>query len=231
MESYSSKEYRSRIGAAVRRLRQEENISSSFLAKVLKVSQPTISRIEAGTSSIPADQLCFLAETFHRPLAYFVGGQSKLIVKEIDLIRAGLVHYGARHLQSKPGLDVSGHYPNYAILLKEALSECHDPRVANAVGVTLFHQALSHEFNATKIVATITTKKLILDLCFLSKVTSEACSFVSRYTKPQIRSVENRLNGLIASFETEQGVLVPSSSDALQVSARSIADSLNEGAS
>src|SRR3989338_9068623 len=100
MESFQAREFRNRIGSAIKRLRKEEKISAAFLAKVLKVTQPTISRIEAGTSSIPAENLCFLASTFNRPLSYFVGEQSKLVINEKDIIRAGLVFYGARHLKS-----------------------------------------------------------------------------------------------------------------------------------
>ena len=137
MEPVDVREFRGRIGRAIRKLRQEEGISASFLAKVLGVTQPTISRIENGTTSISAEKLCFLARSFNRPLSYFVGEQSPVHYDEDDILRAGLVAYGGTHLKAKRTISVEKYYRTYADFLNAALNEVGDARFAAALATTL----------------------------------------------------------------------------------------------
>lgn len=228
MESFQIKEFRSRIGGAIKILRKEEKISAAFLAKVLDVTQPTISRIEAGISSIPAEKLCFLAATFNRPLSYFVGWQSKVVVNEADIIRAGLVFYGARHLKAKAGIDASEYYKNYADLLNAALSEAADPRIANAVGATLYHQVALNDLNITKIITTITHKKLASNLDLILEATIEACHYVKQHSNLKRSAAANKLRELREVLNKEQ-VIAWLNSDNPRISPQSIAIFINKG--
>lgn len=228
MESFQIKEFRSRIGSAIKILRKEEKISAAFLAKVLDVTQPTISRIEAGISSIPAEKLCFLAATFNHPLSYFVGEQSKVVVNEADIIRAGLVFYGARHLKAKAGIDASEHYKNYADLLKAALSEAEDPRIANAIGATLYQQASLNDLNVTKIITTITHKKLVSNLYLILEATIDACHYVKQHSNLERSVAGKRLRTLLEALKKEQAVDL-TNSDNPRIDPQSIAIFINKG--
>lgn len=164
MEPIELREFRSRIGRAIRNLRKEEGISANFLAKVLGVTQPTISRIENGTTSIAAEKLCFLAKTFNRPFVYFIGERSPIQYSHEDILRAGLVHYGARHLKSKRTINIQEHYKTYADFLNDSLSEVNDPRFAAALATTLYYQALIGKLNANRIISTVRQKRLVANL-------------------------------------------------------------------
>lgn len=164
MEPIEVREFKNRIGRAIRNLRKEEGISASFLAKVLGVTQPTISRIENGTTSIAAEKLCFLAKSFNRPLTYFIGERSSIDYDHEDILRAGLVYYGARHLKSKRTIDIREHYNTYADFLNAALSEVDDPRFAAALATTLYHQAATNKLKPNRILAVVQNKRLIANL-------------------------------------------------------------------
>lgn len=167
MEPTLIKEFRDRIGAAIRKLRGEERITTKFLAKVLGVAQPTISRIENGTASISAEKLCFLAKSFNRPLSYFVGERSSVYCSEDDVLRAGLVFYGAGHLKSKRTIDVLEHYRSYADFLNAALSDADEARFTSALATTLYKQAADGRLRITKVVATVQHEQLIVNLVAL----------------------------------------------------------------
>jgi len=153
METTQIRELRNRIGRAIKSLRKEERISSSYLAKVLGLSQSTVSRIESGTLSLPAEKLCFLAQSFNRPLAFFVGEQSPTTYSNEDILRAGLVYYGATHLKAKRTIDVSTYYKTYEEFLNAALYEIDDPRFAVALATTLYKQIYDNKINPIRVVA------------------------------------------------------------------------------
>lgn len=164
METIQVREIRIRIGKAIQKLRQEEGVSAQFLAKVINVTQPTISRIEAGIASISAENLCVIAKNFNKPLSYFLGEQSSLVYNEKDILRAGLVYYGATHLKSKRNIFILHHYRTYADFLNSALNEVSDSRFTNALAATLFFQAYKNELNETRIISTVTHERLIKNL-------------------------------------------------------------------
>lgn len=229
MESIQSREFRNRIGSAIKRLRTEEHLNAAFLAKVLGVSQPTISRIEAGVSSIPAEKLCLLATTFNRPLSYFVGEQSRLVINEKDLIRAGLVRYGARHLRSKAGINLDEHYRNYADLLNSALTEAGDSRIAHAIAATLYQQAVQNKLNSTSVITTVTHRKLLANLWVILEATIAACHSIE-YQKPRVQksSAEDRLKELRQEIEKE-GNIILGETNLPEVDPKSIAIFINQG--
>ena len=167
MEPVDVREFRGRIGRAIRKLRQEEGISASFLAKVLGVTQPTVSRIENGTTSIAAEKLCFLAKSFNRPLSYFVGEQSPVHYDEDDILRAGLVAYGGSHLKAKRTISVEKYYRTYADFLNAALNEVSDTRFAAALATTLYRQAAQNKLGVTRILSTVQNERLITNLVLL----------------------------------------------------------------
>ncbi len=195
MESTALRELRSRIGRAVRKLRTEEGISAQHLAKVLGVTQPTISRIERGSTSIAAEKLCFLARAFNRPLSFFVGEQSPIIHNNEDFLRAGLVQYGARHLKAKRAIDPSTYWRTYADFLNDALTEVHDPRTAAAVAATLYTQALRDKLNKTRILATVQNERLIANLFNLISLIDRAQGKFKDPSKKRKRAI-TRLNDL-----------------------------------
>lgn len=164
MEPIELREFRNRIGRAIRNLRKEEQISAKFLARVLGVTQPTISRIELGITSIPAEKLCFLAKSFNRPLSYFIGEQSSIHFDHTDILRAGLVYYGASHLKSKRTINILDYYKTYETFLQDALMEVDDNRFAAALTTTLFCRALKNQLKSNRIVATIQNDRSVANL-------------------------------------------------------------------
>jgi transcriptional regulator with XRE-family HTH domain len=173
MESTKIRELRTRIGRAVRTLRKEERISASYLAKVLGVSQSTVSRIESGVLSLPAEKLCFLAQSFNRPLSFFVGEQSTTTYSNEDILRAGLVQYGASQLKAKRTIDVHEHYRTYEEFLNAALYEVDDPRFAASLATTVYRQAADNAINPIRVVAGLQhielARYLLAILSFLRK--------------------------------------------------------------
>ncbi len=196
MEPVEIKLFRARIGKAIKKLREEERISAKFLAKVLGTTQPTISRIESGAASITSEKLCFLAKSFNRPLSFFIGEQSSIINSEEDVLKAGLVFYGAKVIKSKRTIDIGEHYRTYPDFLNEALSEAEDPRIAAAIATTLFKQGLENNLNITKILTTVRHERLLINLCALIRLIKDASYNikVSEKTKEQV------LNKLEAIF-------------------------------
>lgn len=195
MEPIEVREFRNRIGKAIRRFRDEEGISSRFLAKVLGVTQATISRIENGTTSISADKLCFLAKSFNRPLSYFVGERSPLLYDEGDVLRAGLVFYGASQLKSKRTIDIHQHYRTYAEFLNSALTEVDEARFAAALATTLYNQAAKNKLKVAQIISTVQHERLIINLKALIKLICDARFYVKRPSKEKERTLR-RLEGL-----------------------------------
>jgi len=199
MEPIEIKEFRNRIGKAIRKLRYEERISARFLAKILGVTQPTISRIENGTTSIAAEKLCFLAKTFNRPLSFFLGEQSPLLHSEEDILRAGLVFYGASHLKSKRTINILQYYRTYSDFLNAALTEIDDPRFAAALATTLYEQALKNNLKTTRIIASIQHDRLIANLKSLVKLLTEAIPNIKRPSKEK-KGVVSRISKLNAEL-------------------------------
>lgn len=180
MESVEIREFRSRIGRAIRALRDEERISAHKLAKILGVTQSTVSRIENGTTSISAERLCFLARVFNRPLSYFIGEQSPLAYDEEDILRAAAVHYGASHLKCKRIIDARLHYKTYADFLRAALNDISESRFAAAVAATLYHQAAHGGINHTRIITTVAHERLIANLLLIIELIIEGRLHIRR---------------------------------------------------
>lgn len=193
MEPIEIKLFRARIGKAIKRLRTDEGISAAFLAKILGTTQPTISRIECGAASITAEKLCFLAKSFNRPISYFIGEQSPIVNSESDVIKAGLVFYGAKAIKCKRTIDVNGHYRTYSDFLNAALSEVDDPRTAAAVATTLYKQALDNNLNITKLLSTIQHERLLTNLCAIIKLINDARSNILRPEKEKERVISKLL--------------------------------------
>lgn len=207
MESALIRDFRVRIGSSIRRLREEERISAQFLAKVLGVTQPTISRIENGTASISAEKLCFLAKSFNHPLSYFVGERSVVSQNEDDILRAGLVFYGARHLKSKRTIDVREHYRTYADFLNSALSEVDDARFASALAATLYKRSADGQLRVTKIIATVQHEQLIVNLIALIEKIVDGGRFIDRPKSERTKafaSIGELHNSLLRSNGTER---------------------------
>lgn len=194
MEPVEIREFRSRIGRAIRKLRAEERISAQFLASVLGVTQPTVSRIENGNTSIAAERLLFLAKSFNRPLSFFVGGQSPIVYDETDILNAGLVFYGAGHIKCKRTIDINKYYRTYADFLNAALTEVDDTRFAVALGSTLYNLAVKNELNITKIVSTVIHGKLISNLKALIEIINFAKEDIRRPSKEKKYALKKLLD-------------------------------------
>ena len=190
MASTEIRELRSRIGRAIRKLREEEGISAQYLAKVLGVTQPTISRIESGATSISAENLFFIAKSFNRPISFFVGEQSPTVHDIQDILRAGLVQYGATHLKSKRSIDAKQHWNTYADFLNEALNEVSDPRIAASVATTLYIQATNNELQITRILTTVRSERLIANLFALLSLIDQARFKIKQSSKIKDRALK-----------------------------------------
>lgn len=202
MEPIEIREFRSRIGRSIRKLREEENVSASWLAKVLGVTQPTISRIESGTTSISAEKLCFLAKSFNRPLSYFIGEQSPIFYDQTDILRAGLVFYGARHLKIKQTIDIKKYYQTYEDFLNAALSEVEDPRFAAALATTIYYQTLDNNLSISRIITKIENGVLIANLKELVEIVAHVNQSL---LKCQDKKVDKLLNELQEKLDLMTG--------------------------
>lgn len=226
MEPIEVRQFRNRIGQAIRKLRAEEGISAQHLAKVLGVTQPTISRIEAGTSSISAENLCFLAKSFNRPLSFFVGEQSPVHYEEEDILRAGLVQYGARHLKSKRTIDVSTYYRTYADFLGAALNEVDDNRFAAALATTLYQQTAQGKLRSTRIVSTVQNETLRANLVVLISVIRSAHFSIRRPSKERDRAL--RILSRLEEDLRRDGEIDAARATVANISAASVAGFINE---
>lgn len=227
MEPMEIRQFRSRIGRAVRRLRAEEGISARFLAKVLGVTQPTISRIEAGIASLAAERLCFLASSFNRPLSFFVGEQSPVHYDEDDVLRAGLVHYGARHLKSKRTIDAAAHYGTYADFLEAALGEVDDARFAAALAATLYRQAAEGKIKPTRIAATVQHEALRANLLLLIQGVLDARFSIRRPPRERDRAL--RLLSCLADALRRDREVDPAKGTTAGIGPDAVADFINQG--
>lgn len=226
MEPIEIRQFRNRIGLAIRKLRIEEGISAQHLAKTIGLTQPTISRIEAGITSIAAEKLCFLAKAFNRSLSYFVGEQSPIHHGEEDILRAGLVQYGARHLRSKRTIDVALHYHSYADFLNTALSEVDDARVASALATTLYHQAAQGKLKSTRIITTVQNETLRANLLVLVAHIRDAGLSIRRPSKERDRAL--RILSKLTDELRHDGNVDEGRSTVGHLSPASVADFINE---
>ena len=226
MEPIEVREFRSRIGKAIRKLRDEEGISANYLAKTLGVTQPTISRIENGITSLSADRLCFLAKIFNRPFTYFIGEQRSIVYEADDILRAGLAFYGARQLKSKRTINVWEHYKTYADLLNSALNAASDARHAAAIAATLYQQAAKGTLEATRIITTIQNKRLIASLRSIINLIVDSQPHIQRPETEKVR-VAQRILELKNELENEYGLDI-GKSDIANISPDYVASFINE---
>lgn len=226
MEPVEVREFRNRIGRAIRKLRTEEGISAQFLAGVLRVTQPTISRIEAGTTSIAAEKLFFLAKSFNRPLSYFIGERSSIHYEEDDILGAGLVRYGAHHLKSKRTIDIAAYYRTYADFLNAALSEVDDARFAAALATTLYHQAAEGKLKSTRISSTVQHERLRLNLLILIERILETRFFIRRPSRERDRAL--RILARLTDDLRSDGAIDMGKATVANLSTATIANFINE---
>lgn len=205
MGSTEIRELRSRIGRAIKRLRDEEGISAQYLAKVIGVTQPTISRIESGAASISAENLFFIAKSFNRPVSFFVGEQSPIVYDQEDILRAGLVQYGAAHLKAKRTIDIKEHYRTYEDFLCAALYEVNEPRFAAALATTIYNQAAKGAINNLRLITSIKHVLLARYLLSLIQFIRKALNNIKRPSREKgkvRRELENIRNEVSQKFGT-----------------------------
>lgn len=187
MATTEIRELCSRIGRAIRKLREEEGISAQYLAKVLGVTQPTISRIESGATSISAENLFFIARSFNKPISFFVGEQSPTVYNEEDILRAGLVQYGATHLKAKRSIDINRYYRTYEEFLNASLYEINDPRFAAALATTIYNQSSKGAINSLRLSSTIKHEQLARYLLALISFIRKALPKIKRPSREKER--------------------------------------------
>jgi len=208
MEPTELREFRARIGKAIRRLREEEGISAQYLAKVLRVTQPTVSRIESGTSSISSEKLCFLSKTFNRPIAYFIGEQSPISYDEVDILYAGLAYYGATQIKYKRTINVPQHYKTYTDFLNIALNSVEESRIAAALATTLYFQAAKNNLPIVRIITTLRHKLLISNLRKLIWLVIDSYSQITQRGNNKKLAI-GKLTELNLEIEKEYGNQLP----------------------
>lgn len=203
MATTEIREMRARIGRAIRKLREEEGISAQYLAKVLGVTQPTISRIESGATSIAAENLFFIAQSFNRPIAFFVGDQSPAVQDAQDVLRAGLAQYGATHLKAKRNIDIKQHYKTYEEFVNAALYEANEPRFAAALATTIYEQAAKGRINVLRLTTAVKHDLLARYLLSLVMFIRKALLKVKRPTREKqkvARTIETIHNELAKKY-------------------------------
>ena len=84
------------IAAGIQKLRRERHLSQAELAGFLSISQPTLSLIEQGKSSLTAEQLLKVLQHYNLGLDYFIPQDSKNQEGEIQNL---LARFGAHHLR------------------------------------------------------------------------------------------------------------------------------------
>jgi len=204
------RELRSRIGRAIKKLREEEGISAQYLAKVIGVTQPTVSRIESGAASISAENLFFVAKSFNRPISFFVGAQSPTVHDAQDILRAGLVQFGATHLKAKRSIDIKAHYRTYEDFLNAALYEVDDPRFAAALATTIYSRAAKGEINVLRATAGIQHEELARYLLSLLELLRKALPRVKRPSRERElvgRTVAKLKEEILGRFKTAPALI------------------------
>lgn len=134
---------RADIGERLHRLRVERSWSQAELAKRLGLSQPQLSKIERGLSSLTAEQFLFLLSLFNVPVTHFAENQQK----DIELQNA-LARLGARHLYENAEVLPSEVLDGAQRAIREALVEGSPRFVTSLAPVIVQH---SHRLNLPKL--------------------------------------------------------------------------------
>lgn len=88
-----------KMGKLIHEARSEMNMSQADLAEKAHLKQSSISRIEAGTRAISAEEILYLSDALNKPVEYFFGDE--VGGKEIQEII-----FGIRSLPSKDRNDI-----------------------------------------------------------------------------------------------------------------------------
>lgn len=134
------------IASGLQKLRQERNLSQVELAKVLTVSQPTLSLIESGKGSLTAEQFLHLLQRYNLGLEFFLP-DSKQDNSESELQNA-VARFGAKHLRESASISLSSRYRNAYDLIEMVLSSPISARYITALAPVVLRQIDHIDFNA-----------------------------------------------------------------------------------
>ena len=130
------------IGRTLHSLRLERAFTQAEVAADLQLSQAQLSRVEAGTSSLTAEQLLRALQLFNSSVERFT---ASTVSRDAELQNA-LVRAGATHLRTIPNAPSTSRYERFQDLLAEVL-ESGDPRWITALGPILATHASELNLN------------------------------------------------------------------------------------
>lgn len=115
--------YKHAISKGLRELRKSRGWSQSRLARLLKVSQSWLSRIESGQASLTAEQLLLVLAEFNVAPNYFVGES-----KPADQLQNALARFGATHVFESDNIVPSKEFEDLHELVLQVLTLSTSPR-------------------------------------------------------------------------------------------------------
>ena len=126
------------IAFGLQKLRRERGLSQVELAKVLTVSQPTLSLIESGKGSLTAEQFLYLLQHYNLALDYFFAKKKEDNI-EAELQNA-LARFGAKHLRESILTSLSLRYRDVNELILAVLSSPLSSRHIAALAPVVLRQ-------------------------------------------------------------------------------------------
>ncbi|MBI2390241.1 MAG: helix-turn-helix transcriptional regulator [Deltaproteobacteria bacterium] len=141
---------RRRIGRKVRELRERRLLTQSELARRLSMSQARLSQVEAGRSSLTAEQFLVVLRTFNVSVSAFAAP-----TKATAELQATLARLGASQLQEDVDVLPSERLEKATDAIRETLIEPESPRLVTALAPVIVHNIdrinwpkLGHELRA-----------------------------------------------------------------------------------
>src|SRR3989338_7211500 len=110
------------ISQGIKLFRKDQRFSQIKLARILKISQPTLSKIEAGLLELSATQLIFLIQKYNLNLSFFLEQQD---FAEADMIQNTLEQKGLWNLSTIPNVFVDPKFLKTETLIHKILEKAH----------------------------------------------------------------------------------------------------------
>lgn len=125
------------IGEKIRNLRISRRVPQRRLAEVLQVSQPTVSRLEAGRETLTIEQLLDLCRFFNVPPSFFLPEEGPASSQ----LRRSLIRHGAAHLTDDEKSLPSERLSNVKDVIRETLIATGSPRDIAALAPVIVQNA------------------------------------------------------------------------------------------
>ena len=185
--------FRQRIGVQVRERRRQRLWSQRELAERLGLSQVRLSRIEAGMTSLTAEQFLLLLQIFNVDLSAFAEP-----VERSSGLQNALARYGAAHLREDPSVGIDPAHARPLDAVRAVLLQPDSERLVTALAPVLIVSAdsvplpvLQHELER----AGVPNR-----LGWVVENTAEACESVGKSATRRHRRLLRRANLVLGNF-------------------------------